>query len=76
MRGKALQSFPVVFRLVTQKVHKSSKASLTVLVLGDYNPLTNDGGGAAGDGKLRLRVSRKLVDITEYRSYVGDLGRP
>ena len=33
---------------------------LTCLVWGDYKPLTNEGGGAAGDQRTRSGVSEKL----------------
>ena len=37
------------FLCVSQKVQKSLEFALTVLVGGVYNPLTNDGGDAAGE---------------------------
>lgn len=53
----------MVFRLVTQKVHKSGFASLTVLVCGVYKALTNDGGDAAGDGEVCSWVSRGWLTL-------------
>jgi hypothetical protein len=49
-------------------VKKLSFFSKTLLTMNDYKPLTNEGGGAAGDRRTRSEVSyESLVRIVGFR---------
>lgn len=62
-RKAAFRGFARGEREPAKKNRKSSKSLLTHPGGPAYIRLTNDGGHAAGDKELRLRVSRKLDEI-------------
>ena len=61
MRGGILEVISVVQYDYIRFLHFFGNGVLTILVGGDYNPLTNEGGGAAGDRRTRSEVSEEMT---------------